>query len=56
MILKYEKSESKEEVVEGKNEIVASFKDVATKEEADYVHECGHDTNPPTPCRRVKLK
>jgi hypothetical protein len=55
MINKYEKQETKSEMVEGKLEDVTSFKEVL-KAEADYLHVCGHDTNPPTPCRRVKIK
>ena len=55
MIEKYLKQESKEEVIDGKTETIVSFKEVE-KAEADFVHECGHDTNPPTPCRVVKIK
>lgn len=55
MITLYEKAESKEEIVDGKTEIVSSMKEV-TEAEAEYIHECGHDTNPPTPCRRILVK
>ena len=30
--------------------------EVVEKDEANYLHVCGHDTNPPTPCRLVKIK
>jgi len=55
MILKYEKLESKQEVIEGKTETTSSYKEVE-KADADFVHICGHDTNPPTPCRRERIK
>ena len=55
MITKYEKLESKEETIEGKTEIATSFKPVEKEEDADYIHICGHDTDPPTPCKRVKI-
>ncbi len=46
MITKFEKQEVNE-----KEEV--SFKEVEAKD-ADYIHYCGHDTNPPTPCKRVR--
>jgi len=56
MIEKYLQQESKEELIEGKSEITTSFKEVEKKEEADHIHICGHDSNPPQPCRLVKIK
>jgi hypothetical protein len=56
MIIKYEKLESKEELIEGKSETTTSFKEVEKEVDADYIHICGHDTNPPTPCRRERIK
>ena len=29
---------------------------VVEKSEANYIHVCGHDTNPPTSCKMVKIK
>lgn len=55
MIEKYLKEETKEEIIEGKSEQVTSFKEVS-KEEATYIHQCGHDSNPPKPCRIIKIK
>lgn len=52
----YEKSTTKEEIVEGKAEMVKSYDAVEKEEEAEYIHICGHDKNPPEPCRRVKIK
>lgn len=49
MITKYEKIVNTEK--DGVQEHTISLVD---KEEANYIHYCGHDTNPPTPCRRVK--
>ena len=52
----YEKKETviktDEVTKETKEEI--DFKEVK-KEDADHIHYCGHDKNPPEPCRRVKL-
>jgi hypothetical protein len=56
MITKYEKLESKEEMIDEKLEVTSSFKQVDKETDADYIHLCGHDTNPPTPCRRIKIK
>jgi hypothetical protein len=56
MIIKYEKLESKEETIEGKSEVTTAYKEVDKEEDADYIHYCGHDTIPPTPCKRVKIK
>ena len=56
MIIKYEKAEAKEKTIDGKAELVTSMKEVATEAEADYIHICGHDMNPPQPCRRVRIK
>lgn len=57
MIEKFEKKEIKlvtdKKTLETKEEI--SFKEV-DKKDADYIHLCGHDKDPPEPCRRVKIK
>jgi hypothetical protein len=55
MITKFEKLDSKEQVIDGKTELTTAFKEVEKKEDADYIHICGHDSNPPQPCRRVKI-
>ena len=55
MITKFEKLESEEKIIDGKAELTTSFKPVEEKD-ANYIHYCGHDTNPPTPCKRVKIK
>ena len=52
MITKYEKELITEK--EGVEEKVISLVD--KEEDADYIHYCGHDTNPPTSCKRVKIK
>ena len=51
MITKYEKA-----VITEKDSIQEQTITSVDKEEANYIHYCGHDTNPPTPCRRAKLK
>ena len=56
MIIKYEKLDSKEEIVDGKTELVSSFTSVEKEVDADFIHYCGHDKNPPEPCRRVRIK
>lgn len=57
MIEKFEKKEIKlvtdKKTLETKEEI--SFKEV-DKKDAEYLHICGHDKDPPEPCRRVKIK
>jgi hypothetical protein len=62
MIEKYEKlqdstklDEKGEVMKDEKGEILKEFKEVA-KAEATHVHYCGHDKDPPEPCRRVKIK
>ena len=50
MIKKFEKLETKE--VLGVSE--TNFKEVAEKD-AEYIHYCGHDKNPPEPCKRKKI-
>ena len=42
------------DVVDGKEEAKLSIVD--KQDEADYIHYCGHDTNPPTPCKRIRIK
>ena len=51
----YEKETTKEEVIDGKTESVKSFDVVEKESDANYVHYCGHDKNPPEPCKRVKI-
>lgn len=53
MIIKYEKLEDTEELDE-KGKKIKAFKEVS-KATATHKHICGHDTNPPTPCKREKL-
>jgi hypothetical protein len=52
MIIKFEKQG--EEVIDGKTEKVNFWTEVAKEADADFIHFCGHDTNQPQPCRRVK--
>lgn len=54
MNIKFEKEETKEEIIDGKTESIKSFVECAEKD-ATYKHICGHDKNPPEPCRRVKI-
>jgi hypothetical protein len=52
MITKYEKK-----TIEMKDHIeVESLTLVEKQLDADYIHYCGHDTIPPTPCKRIKIK
>lgn len=58
MITKFEKKEvvlTTDAITKGVREEI-SFKEVALKKDADYIHYCGHDKVPPEPCRRVKIK
>lgn len=54
MIEKYEKEESKEELIDGKLESVKEFKEVE-KKDAEYVHICYHDEENPRPCIRKRI-
>jgi len=55
MITKYEKEIEVDVLVAG--QISKEMKSVeCEKTEATYKHICGHDTNPPTPCRRERIK
>ena len=47
----YEKEITKDK--EGETE--KSMQVVDKKSEADYIHVCGHDKNPPEPCKRKKI-
>jgi hypothetical protein len=51
MITKFEK-----ETIEIKNEIEEKKIDEVAELEATHIHYCGHDTDPPTACKRVKIK
>ena len=56
MITKYEKITTSEIELDGKSETITSFQDVDKEEDADYIHYCGHDSYPPKPCTRVRIK
>ena len=51
MITKFEK-----ETIEIKDEIEEKKIEEVEEKDANYVHYCGHDTDPPTACKRVKIK
>lgn len=56
MITKFEKKEVvlTTDAITKKVREEISFKEV-DKKDAEYVHICGHDKDPPEPCRRVRI-
>lgn len=45
----------KENITEKDGETERSLAVVDKEADADFIHDCGHDKNPPQPCKRTKI-